>query len=255
MDYIWDEDREDVLFFGNVYDLEELHSCLDHCLELLNKSQSPREMVLETWLALDFNIRQFLLSGFELSKFCDEDFDLKYMLLPNSFRALLTLFKDTIRYNSKFSLKPEKVSTDETGGLRASYSFWKYIKDKHGKLFDEIIEVQKEYVLYKHPELREYADKGYEVAIFSSDVFDISKPKRPLEKMNLNWRKIASRFDESWFGLAEQINDARNKAAHSIDVEKIGACFGLSGPNIIEAIRSKCLTILNVLLAVKTADK
>ena len=79
MEYIWDEDREDVLFYGNVYDLEELRSLLDNCLEVLKTSGSAREMVLETWLALDFAIRQFLLAGFDLSRFCDEEFDLKYI--------------------------------------------------------------------------------------------------------------------------------------------------------------------------------
>lgn len=72
--------------------------------------------------------------------------------------------------------------------------------------------------------------------------------------MDLGWRKIASRFDKSWFTLAEQLNNARNEAAHSIDIDKIGARFGLHGPKIHQDIRNKCLSILNVLLAVKTDD-
>lgn len=255
MDYIWDEDRDDVLFFGNVYDLEELHSLLDHCLEVLKKSGSVREMVLETWLALDFAIRQFLLAGFELSKFCDEDFDLKYKLLPNNFRDLLRLFQNTVKYNSKFSLEPDPVRSDDIGGFRSSYSFLKYVKEKHSELFDNIIEVEKEYVLYKHPELKASNYHREMAAFFSIESIEISKPKRPLEKMDLSWRKTASKFDESWFAMAEQLNNARNVAAHSINIEKIGIRFGLHGPNIQEDIRSKCVSILSILLAVKTKDR
>jgi len=82
MGNIWDIDRDDIIFFGNVHDLTDLHAVFTHCIEILNTSKSPREMVLETWLTLDFALRQFLLSGFELTRFCDEDFDLRYVLLP-----------------------------------------------------------------------------------------------------------------------------------------------------------------------------
>jgi len=212
-------------------------------------------MVLETWLALDFAIRQFLLAGLELSKFCDEDLDLKYKLLPNSFRGLLKLFKDTIKYNSQFGLKPDPVRSDDIGGFRASYSFLKYVKEKHSELFENIIEVEKEYIIYKHPELKGSKYPKETLAFLSMEPFEISKPKRPLEKMDLGWRKIASKFDGPWFEKAERLNNARNEAAHSVNVDKIGARFGLSGPIMLENIRSECQAISNVLLAVKTDSK
>lgn len=244
LEYIWDEKREDVLFYGNVYDLEELHSVLDNCHDVLRKSKSGREMVMETWLSLDFSIRQFLLSGFDLSRFCDEDFDLKYMLLPTTFSALLRLFQRTIKYNSKFCV-PDQPSHDEVESVKGSISLWKYMKEKHEDLFEKIIEFQKEYNAYKHPELK------------GTNYLMIMKPiklvrRRPLEKMNQGWRCTACKFDESWFKKAEQLNYARNEAAHSVDAAKIGARFGLSQPNMLEKIRVKCLEILNVLLAVKT---
>ncbi len=251
MEYIWDENREDVLFFGNVYDLEELHSVLNNCHDVLKKSESAREMVLETWLSLDFAIRQFLLAGFDLSRFCDEEFDLKYMLLPRNFGSLLDVFKDTIRYNLQFSLKPDPVQTDDIGGFRTSFTFLKYVKEKHSELFNRIIDVEREYVIYKHPELKGSKFPKETLAALSIESIEL-KQKRPLEKMELGWRKIASRFDESWFKLAAQLNKARNEAAHSTNTDKIGARFGLVGPHMLENIRGKCLAILNVLLAVKT---
>ncbi len=244
LEYIWDEKREDVLFYGNVYDLEELHSVLDNCHEVLRKSESAREMVMETWLSLDFSIRQFLLSGFDLSRFCDEDFDLKYMLLPNTFSSLLKLFQRTIKYNSKFCI-PGHPSNDEIESIKGSISLWKYMKEKHEDLFNHIIEFQKEYKAYKHPELK---DANY---LMIMKPIELDR-KRPLEKMNQGWRCTACKFDDSWFKKAEQLNYARNEAAHSVDSNKIGSRFGLSQPNMPEKIRGKCLEILNILLAVKT---
>jgi len=251
LEYIWDEKRDDVLFYGNAYDLEELHSVLNNCHDVLRKSKSGREMVMETWLSIDFSIRQFLLSGFDLSRFCDEDFDLKYMLLPNTFSALLRLFQRTIKYNSKFCDETDQLSTEDTGSFKASIALWKYVKEKHGELFEKIIEVQKEYNVYKHPELK---DLEYPIIKPASIFLEPGKleRKRPLEKMNQGWRCTACKFDESWFKKAEQLSYARNEAAHSVDAAKIGTRFGLSQPNMLEKIRGKCLEILNVLLAVKT---
>ncbi len=118
-------------------------------------------------------------------------------------------------------------------------------------MFEKIIEVQKEYNVYKHPELK---DSKYSIIMPASVFLEPSKfeRKRPLEKMNQDWRCTAHKFDDSWFKKAEQLNNARNEVAHSIDVDKIGSRFGLSGPNMLENIRDKCLAILNILLAVKT---
>jgi len=243
MRYIWDEDRDDIIFYGNVYDLNMLHSAITNCIGILNKSTSPREMVLETWLTLDFALRQFLLSGFELTKFCDEDFDLRYLLLPNSFSDLLILFEKTIKYNSKFTLEPEPPAPDNTGGFKSSYEFLSYVKNKHPELYSEIGEVTEEYRREKH---------------WLSIVTDVSltldlTPK--IERMNLEWRKTASKFGDSWIRKARQLNTARNKAAHSYDVDKIGLAFGLKGDNLTEKVRKKCRFLLNVLLAVKIDKK
>jgi len=129
--YIWDESKEDnVLFFGTVGDLVELNSTLDQCLSKVKTSQSAREIVLETWLALDYNIRQFLASGFDLNKYCDEDFDLKYLLLPDSFRDLLKLFQNTIKYNQDLQTRPAPPQEDILKGHTLPIGFLVYLRDK-----------------------------------------------------------------------------------------------------------------------------
>lgn len=251
MNYIWDESREP-LFFGTERDLNALTSLADNCLKILKESTNPREMVLETWLLLDFTLRQFLLSGFELARFCDDDFDLRYIIFPLSFSALLDIFEKTIKYNSKFPLEPEPHLQDKMGGFRASYEFYSYVKKNHKDVYEKIQEITKEYQLKMNPELRDHISRGGEIAFLPQYI--THETKRSLEKMNLGWRKVASKFDESWFKLAKQLNKARNIAAHSFDVNKIGQPFGLTGDNISDLIRDKCRSILNILLAVRTDE-
>ncbi|MBL7125500.1 MAG: hypothetical protein ISS51_05355 [Dehalococcoidales bacterium] len=210
-------------------------------------------MVLETWLTVDFAVRQFLLAGFELVRFCDEGFDLRYSLLPSSFMALLRLFKDAVKHNSKFSLEPDPPHPDKIGGFRASYQFWSFIRDKHKSLLDKIKEVSREYILEMNPELRDHILEEGKTAFFLTNSLDESKSTA--KKMNLEWRKVASKFDKSWFELAEQLNNARNIAAHAVDADKIGRQFGLTGGNLSELIRDKCRSILSILLSVRINQK
>ena len=259
-DYVWDEERDDIIFFGNVYDLNILHSVITECIEILDKSTSPREMVLETWLTLDFALRQFLLAGFELTRFCDEDFDLGDLLLPNGFSDSLNLFNKTIKYNSKFTLEPEPHAPDKTGGFKSSYEFLSYIKNKHPELYGKIEEVTKEYRLEKNPELLEIQLSNGKKLTFSSEILSseslsLTPSKHKIERMGLGWRKIASTFGDSWIRAARQLNTARNKAAHSHDVNRIGLAFGLKGDNLTEKVRKKCRLLLNVLLGVKIDKK
>ena len=92
LDDIWD-DSASIPFWGRIEQLEKLSALASHCLETVNKSESPREMVLETWLVLDYAVRDLIVNSYGLYKFCQEDFDLRYELLPQSFRALLRFLK------------------------------------------------------------------------------------------------------------------------------------------------------------------
>jgi len=58
---IWDEDEiEKLPFYGSASDLTTLTLFMVNCLKKLATSANQREMVLETWLAFDFTVRQFL---------------------------------------------------------------------------------------------------------------------------------------------------------------------------------------------------
>jgi len=252
MDYsIWDWDKkEDIPFFGNKQQLDELTSLTTNCLRRLEEATSARDMVLETWLTVDFALRQFLISGFELHRFCDEDFDLRYILLSSSFRELLKLLKDTKEHYNKYPIEPEPAFTDKVGGFKSSAQFWRYVKEEHPDLLEKIAAVTDEYRIKMNPELHNHIVSR---SISFGDSSD--QPESKVEKMNLGWIKVADKLDDKWIDSAEHLNKARNSAAHSPSIDKIGRCFGLKGENITELIRDRCRAILETLLGVSSNEK
>ncbi len=189
---IWDEKRaEEIPFFGNAQQLDELTKLTNYCIERLRESTSTREIVLETWLTVDFAMRQFLISGFELFRFCDDDFDLRYMLLPNSFREILRLFKDTREYCKKYPIETEKDSVDKVGGFRSSHQFWKYITENHQEFYKKLVEIEDEYQCKMNPELRENILSH--TIIFGDSLV---RPEGPPERLSSGWIEVADRLDD-----------------------------------------------------------
>lgn len=244
MEYsIWDEGKaEHIPFWGNKRQLDELTELTTRCLKTLKETSSAREMVLETWLTIDFALRQFLISGFELYRFCDDNFDLRYILLPSSFRGLIDLFNETRNFCSKYPIESDSTPKDKQGGFRSSYDFLKYVRDEHADLWGKIDEVTWEYRMKVNPELREQ--------IRNSAVFFSIPPENEVTILKPGWRKVAEILDDKWIDKAVRLNKARNAAAHRPDLEVIGKRLGLQGNNITELIRNECLGLLKTLLSV-----
>lgn len=242
MDKIFDEQRN-VPFYGTKRDLEVLTTLVSNCLKVLDGAKRVRKMVLETWLTVDYAIRQFLLSGFELSRFCDDGFDLQYKLLPREFSSLLELLKSTVQFNANFPLEPEPSKSDRAGGFMSSGEFWRFVEDRSPELLERIDELTRQYVLAKNTDMP--AD------VVAAGSFFFSEPEPQITMMNLEWRRVACALDEEWFRSAEQLNRARNKAAHSFRSEDVSRELGLAGPDIVALTMEKCLQIIRTLLGVR----
>jgi hypothetical protein len=63
---------------------EELSNILSLANTNINESQSPREIIFESWVLFDFLIRKLLLKAFELDKYENENYDPMYDYLPQS---------------------------------------------------------------------------------------------------------------------------------------------------------------------------
>lgn len=242
MDEIFDEQRN-VPFYGTERDIETLTTLISNCMKVLDEAKRVREMVLETWLTVDYAIRQFLLYGFELSRFCDEGFDLQYKLLPRDFSSLLGLLEFTVRFNANPPAEPDPPEPDKAGGFKASFEFWSFVKDHSPELFERIEEVRRQYVHAKNTDMT--------ASVIAAGSFFFGQPKSQITRMNLEWRKVACALDEEWFRSAKQLNRARNRAAHSFCPEEVSHELGLAGPEIIALTRDKCFQIIQTLLGVK----
>lgn len=241
MEDIWDESAS-VPFWGTVGQLEKLSELVGHCVETVTQSSSPREMVLETWLAVDYAVRDLIVGGYQLARFCQEGFDLRYILLPKSFEELLRLLEQTVSFQTGLGPEPPITPDDYPSYIRSTYDFLKYLAENHGDINERLKEIEAEYFAKRHPELAEQIKQGYK--------FCFIRKERTLERLPSGWVQVVNNLGDDWFSLARQLNNARNKAAHSYDSSAIAKAFGIAGPQAVDMVRSKCLELLKKLLGI-----
>ena len=241
LDDIFDESAS-IPFWGRIEQLKKLSALASHCLETVTKSESPREMVLETWLVLDYAVRDLIVNGYGLYRFCQEDFDLRYELLPQSFRALLRFLKDTVSYQSSLTQEPSP-SDHYPPYIRSSYGFLKYLAENHGDIRKRLKEIEAEYFAKQYPELAEQVKQGWQS-------FYHNPREERIGRVPSGWLNVVSNLDEDWFDHAEKLNKARNKAAHSHNLSAIAKIFGITGPRTVDLVRNECQKLLNKLLGI-----
>ena len=197
-------------------------------------------MILETWLILDYAVRDLTMSGFGLNKFCSDEFDLRYELLPE-FRKLLQLLKNTVSYQSGLGLNPS-VPNDYPPYIYSNYSFLKYLRDNHGDINTRLKEIEREFFAKQHPELAEQINQSIQ--------FFFPPKEEEVERLPSGWLDVVNNLSGEWYDLAEKLNSARNIAAHSYDQSTISKKYGIMGPRTAEMVRAKCLELLNQLLGI-----
>lgn len=136
-------------FIGNVKDWREFLGVAEECVRRVQISTSPREMVLETWLLVDYCVRELLLSAFDLQRFNLEDFDLGYEYLPKSFQECLRILRAV--YKAYRDLKPPK----QPEWMTMTGRFMTFLNDYNHETFDQLVEAEKAYVEKYHPELKD----------------------------------------------------------------------------------------------------
>jgi len=226
-------------FWGREEQLKKLADLVRRCVETVTGSQSQREMVLETWLLLDYAVRDLVLSGYGLHRFSHEDFDLRYTLLPKSFEDLLRLLEKTISFQSGLSNKPSPPH-DYPPYIHSTYGFLKYLSDNHADIAELLNQIEAEYFAVRHPELAEQIEEGMQFSRMAT-------PDR-FEALPSGWLEVARSLGNDWFSLARRLNDARNRAAHSHDSPAIAKAFGIAGPHAVDLVRDECLRLLEELL-------
>jgi hypothetical protein len=241
---IWDKSAA-TPFWGRIEQLEELSKLVSCCVQTVTESKSTREMVLETWLVLDYAVRDLIVSGYDLYRFCQEDFDLRYILLPRSFVGLLRLLQETASCQSSLPEEPcSPKRHDYPPYIRSSYGFFKYLMENHSEISERLKAIEAQYFAIRHPELAEQIGEGVQ--------FFCAPKERGAERQRLpsGWLEVVRTLGDDWFSLARRLNRARNKAAHSHDPSAIAKAFGIAGPQTVEMVRAECLQLLRGLLGI-----
>ncbi|MCK4600451.1 hypothetical protein KAU37_11660 [Candidatus Bipolaricaulota bacterium] len=234
------------LFYGTIETLEQLEQVAQLAVDTIRQSDSARLVVIEAWILLDYAVREFLLSGLGVKKLSTKDFDLRYKLLPGSFRICLDILKGLTKAQSALPPRPKVVNHR----VRTSWSFLVFLEKEHPIDSERFRALEQEYYSKYHPELVDTS-----AAIVHPDVKYLLLGKPPPERSHINreWLKIAERLDDAWYSGANQLNDARNVAAHNYDQDQILGSMGCAGPDAMRHLKDRCANLIQTLVGVKKA--
>lgn len=217
-------------FIISATELENITELINCSIKNIESADNPRTVILEAWIVLDYFIRSFIISGLNLDRYSYENFDLKFKLLPQGFKACLNFLETFIKNQKKLKSNPNYHRVDFYGDF--AYFILKNHKEFYKKQFLPIVE---EYYKKYYPELLD------EVAYKNENFRAVSD----------EWMKIALIFNDNWFKKAMKINETRNLAAHSFDSKKIYFGLGINGRDKLSKTKSFCKDQLMSLLDIK----
>jgi len=228
---------EDMLFYGSVVKLEELVSRAKRCSGEVEGSNNVRVIVLETWLFVDFCIRELLMSGLGLNGLNVDAFDLRFHLLPNSFSECIKLVERLKKTHSGLPRDPQEKA------IKLPIDFFFLLKRQHSGFLDQLLDIEQEYYRKYAPELTKR--DPLEEALKLDTTVTCEDPE-PVEYSRIpkGWLEAVGRIDQTWIKTAYRLNEARNYAAHSYDSERILQRMGYSGADAVAHLKDECITLL-----------
>jgi hypothetical protein len=222
---IWENETSN-LFSLNLETFINLSERIKTAQKVIQASENPRLIILESWLIIDFTVRHLLSVGLGVYRFQS----LKLSFLPFGSRDCLKMLQDLIKDQKCKPINPTRKALQLPG------EFFKIInKDKD--FFQKFIAYNLEYDNKVHVEY----DKGY--LILNND------PR--YRNVTDDWFNRASQLSEEWFKVIDKINNVRNFAAHSFDEEQIYIALGIKGKNKIDKLKKYCNKTLNQIIGIK----
>jgi hypothetical protein len=233
--------RDNAPFYGSVLDMEDYAKIAEECISAIEKSTSIRQVVLETWLLVDFAIRELLSNLWGLKQFNseDEDFDLRYELLP-SFERCTRLLERVLSIQRSLEEDPD------IHRVRMPVRFIYFYKKSYPDEFERFLQIEQGYYREYYPQL---ATSERSASSLTTTSITVTPPRRRY-CVNKAWVEALHDLDKAWFRLARRLNKARNVAAHSYDANKILSAFGYAGPNAAEQPKRECKEMLGKLLGI-----
>lgn len=244
--YLTDDSRISTMTLQNY---ERLFKIVEASIIEIQKSTSVRLIIIETWLILDYCIRDIILGTLNLHNKTSENYDLRYKLLPFSFERCVEFLMNLINSQRNLPIKPYEPSR-----LNGSTGFWLFISKNHKNIYDKIIELEDEYLLKTDPKYKEYKSNINDQVLGISIKTILIRNNIEYRFMSDEWLNSSKALDEEWFKKMKWINNARNIAAHSPDLERIYEKLGINGDNKIEKLRTSCIEQIEKLLKINIKD-
>jgi hypothetical protein len=238
---------EDMLFYGSTNKLKELLDLAVRCLEEIEASDNVRIIVLETWLFIDFCIRELLISGLNLNRLNIEAFDLRFHLLPKNFRERIELITRLKEAHAGLPRDPQEKA------VRISIHFLFFLKGQHADCFGQLLDIEEEYYRKYAPELSK--KDPLEEALTLTTIAAIDDEPIQCSRISQGWLEAVGRIDEAWVKKVKRLNKARNLAAHSYDSASILQCTGYSGAEAVTHLKEECSALLRDLIGITKAIK
>ncbi|MBA7477765.1 hypothetical protein ES707_13179 [subsurface metagenome] len=224
------EFSEDLLFYGSPLKFGELVKLAGKCIGEVEGSNNIRLIVLETWLFIDFCIRELLMSGLGLNSVNIDTCDLRSQLLPISFSRCIELIEKLKKTHSGLPQDPDVKA------IKLPPCFIFFTKKHYPNFLSKLLDIEKEYYSKHVPELVTKKYNPLEVETIPSSVQYSRIPE--------GWIKAVERIDQDWIKSANRLNNARNQAAHSYDSKKILQRMGYSGTSAVAHLKDECVKLL-----------
>jgi hypothetical protein len=201
---------------------------------IIAKSKNPRVIVLESWLIVDYCVKELLLYGLQLKRFQTEAF----RILPDSFESCLKLLDKLKERQSGLPPNPSKKF------IKLPFEFSKFFEGKYKKEYDAFARIELEYLQQHYPEAQMRIPEDH-----------IDSPNH--RHVPDEWLDVVKKLDKKWFKTARQLNECRNIAAHQYNAETIFKAFNIEKTEIkkLSLLKEKCFELLNVLVGLKTKGK
>jgi hypothetical protein len=230
MEYELSKDTAGIYLHKNI---KQLDVFIKTKIKEISSSKNSRTIVLETWLVVDWLVRQLIISGIKCLELQNSSYNPHYSLLPNSFRECLEILKNLKSSQEKLETLPPKNFT----GLKGDYGIWAFIKEESIETYEKIIELQKQ-----------YQKKIYKI---ESENFVVIEQVIDYDKYRFvsnEWLESLIILDDKWFKSVIKLNKARNTAAHVFNEDEIYTDFGISGLKKQELLRKECVTLLTLIV-------
>lgn len=207
--------------YSSVSELLSLGLYLDKVYGTINLSESPRIIILETWLVIDELLKRAILKGLNLDALIHQDLN----ILPFGYKDKIDLLLKLIRSEIKkpiypyrdYPYLPSKMSTE----MMADKDF-----------FDKFCWLEHNY----------WKEQGLSQPTFYEPI-----EKEKYQFVNEEWLDSMTNLPKDWKDKALEINKVRNIASHVIHEEKIYVSLGLNGPKKLKLLKEYCLDTLSQL--------